>query len=67
MREEGSDEVVLLLGGVWDRAGSWAIFDLLEAWSGDMAWGFSWGIVPSKSSARKSLEKVRLASSAKHS
>lgn len=52
------------LGGVCDRAFSRALFAAVVVWSGDVACGFSCGIVLSKSSARRSLEKVRFASSA---
>ena len=56
-----ADEV---FGGVCDLEFSWALFVAAVAWSGDTVCGFSCGIVLSKSSARRSFEKVRFASSA---
>lgn len=59
-----SEAADVVLGGVLDLALSCALFAAVVAWSGEVACGFSWGIVLSKSSARSSFEKVRFASSA---
>jgi len=66
VREVGND-IQELLGGVWERVGSLIVVECDE-WSnvlsGDKFGGVGWGIVVSKISARRSVEKVRFASSA---
>jgi hypothetical protein len=68
VKDIGNDELLELLGGVWERVGSWVVVECdagRSELSGDKFGGVGCGIVVSKISARKSVENVRFASSAK--
>ena len=58
----GREEDDKLLGGVLDLDGSFIVVEWTD--SGDKFGSAAWGIELSNSSDRKSVEKVRLASSA---
>ena len=58
----GKEEDDRLLGGVLDLEGSFIVVEWTD--SGDRLGSVGWGIELSNSSVRKSVENVRLASSA---
>lgn len=60
----GSEDEDTLVGGVLDLEGSFIVVECVDVRSGDKVCGVGWGIVLSNSSDRKSVEKVRFASSA---
>ena len=60
----GSEEDDTLVGGVLDLEGSFMVVECVDVRSGDKVGGVGWGMVLSNSSDRKSVEKVRFASSA---
>ena len=67
VKEAGNDVLVVLLGGVWDRVGSFIVVECEESInveSGERFGGVGCGIVVSKISERSNVEKVRFASSA---
>jgi hypothetical protein len=67
VREAGNEGLDELLGGVWDRVGSFIVVECDEGssvGSGERLGGVGWGIVVSKISERSNVENVRFASSA---
>ena len=62
----GSEDEEKTVGGVLERDGSFAIAERLESRSGERLGGVGWGMVVSKISDRRRVEKVRFASSAVH-
>ena len=67
MRLAGSEEDEKFVGGVLDLDGSLIVVEWVEVRSGDRLGGVGWGMVVSKSSDRRRVEKVRFASSAAES
>ena len=60
----GSEDELKFVGGVLDLEGSCAVVDRVDIRSGDRFGGVGCGMVVSKSSERRRVEKVRFASSA---
>lgn len=60
----GSEDDDAWAGGVRDLDGSLIVVECVDVISGDRCGGVGWGIVVSKSSDRRRVENVRLASSA---
>ena len=67
VRLAGSEEDEKFVGGVLDLDGSLIVVEWVEVRSGDRLGGVGWGMVVSKSSDRRRVEKVRFASSAAES
>lgn len=62
----GSEDEDKMVGGVLDLEGSLTVVEWFDMRSGDKLGGVGWGILVSKSSDRRRVENVRLASSAAH-